>query len=440
MTAAPSAGHVAPRPSSATSVAVPTIGGPATTPAARNCWPIAQGTGMTPIEVWSLWTTGPETSGFTGLLDAFNASNPDLCAFNTEWGSTSGGRLSARILGGHPPETFQVQMGREFNDTYVDIPGGSTMRPIGSDIVYPGAFPAGLVKILAAADGSIYSVPLAVSRTNLLWYNTAVLVENGVSHPPATWDAFNADAAILKKAGLTPLAVGDSGIWATGMIFEDILIAQLGAGGFVGLWIGTTAWTDSRVTAALRELRTIVRSGWINADHGALSWGQAVDRVSSGKAAMTLMGDWADPEFISSGFEGYGWAAAPGNTGVFQVMGDSFALPLKAADPDGAKRLLMFLGTAPAEDMFNPYHGSVPPRLDAGVDPADGLQYTAYQRSAMGNWRTNTIVPSMEHGAAAAPAWKSAIEDAMTSFVANPDVTAAQGALVAAAHRFAPGP
>jgi hypothetical protein len=38
----------------------------------------------------------------------------------------------------------------------------------------------------------------------------------------------------------------------------------------------------------------------------------------------------------------------------------------------------------------------------------------------------------MEHGAAAAPSWKGAIETAVTSFVANPDAAALQTALVAA--------
>jgi hypothetical protein len=68
----------------------------------------------------------------------------------------------------------------------------------------------------------------------------------------------------------------------------------------------------------------------------------------------------------------------------------------------------------------------------AGNPPADAKQYSTYQKWAMGEWKGDTIVPSMEHGAAAAPSWKGAIETAVTSFVATPDVPTLQTALVAA--------
>jgi glucose/mannose transport system substrate-binding protein len=61
------------------------------------------------------------------------------------------------------------------------------------------------------------------------------------------------------------------------------------------------------------------------------------------------------------------------------------------------------------------------------------LAYNDYQKSAMGDWKSDTVVPSMEHGAAAAPAWKSAIEAALTTFVTGGDVAATQQALVTAA-------
>ena len=40
----------------------------------------------------------------------------------------------------------------------------------------------------------------------------------------------------------------------------------------------------------------------------------------------------------------------------------------------------------------------------------------------MADWREDTVVPSMEHGAASSPAWKSAIEAALTTFATGGDV------------------
>ena len=46
--------------------------------------------------------------------------------------------------------------------------------------------------------------------------------------------------------------------------------------------------------------------------------------------------------------------------------------------------------------------------------------------------KADAIVPSLEHGAAAAPSWKGAWETAVTAFVSNPDVPTIQTALAQA--------
>jgi glucose/mannose transport system substrate-binding protein len=104
-----------------------------------------------------------------------------------------------------------------------------------------------------------------------------------------------------------------------------------------------------------------------------------------------------------------------------------------AEHKDATKKLLTFMASAEGQDIFNPYKGSIPARIDAGTPPADGLQYNEYQKSALTDWKANTVVPSMEHGAAASPAFKSAIEAALTAMQGGTDVAGTQTALAAAA-------
>jgi glucose/mannose transport system substrate-binding protein len=294
-------------------------------------------------------------------------------------------------------------------------------------------FPQGVLDIVSAKDSSgtvhYYSVPANIHRANVLWYNKKILSDNGLT-PPKTWDEFMTVAEALKAKGITPLAVGDSGIWANGMILETILIATLGADGFDGLWTGATDWGSSQVTDALNTYKTVL--GYINPDHSSLSWDQAADLLISGKAAMTIMGDWANGEFTNKNFADYGWAAAPGNDKIYQALADSFGIPTKAKNKEAIKKFLALLGSAQGQDLFNPYKGSIPANTTAGNPPADAQQYTEYQKSAMTSWKTDAIVPSLEHGAAAAPSWKGAWEQAVTLFVTNTDVAAAQTALVQA--------
>jgi glucose/mannose transport system substrate-binding protein len=300
-------------------------------------------------------------------------------------------------------------------------------------------FPQGVLDIVSAKDSSgtvhYYSVPLDIHRANVLWYNKTVFTANSLT-PPTTWDQFFTDADALKAKGITPLAVGDNGIWATGMILESILISTLGADGYIGLWNGKTSWTDSKVTDGLNIYKKVL--GYVNSDHATLTWDQAADYLipaSAGaqpKAAMTLMGDWAAGEFDNKGFTDYGWMAAPGTDKIYDTLADSFGLPTKAVNKAGVKLFLTLLGSAAGQDIFNPYKGSIPANTTAGNPPASAKQYSTYQKWAMGEWKADAIVPSLEHGAAAAPSWKGAWETAVTSFVANPDVPTLQAALAQA--------
>ena len=63
-------------------------------------------------------------------------------------------------------------------------------------------------------NGQTYAVLVGVHRGNDLWYNKKVLEKNGIKvGDKMTFAEFFAAAEKLKAAGVTPLAVGDSGIF-----------------------------------------------------------------------------------------------------------------------------------------------------------------------------------------------------------------------------------
>jgi glucose/mannose transport system substrate-binding protein len=428
-TTKPSSGAAA-----ATSAAAAATGTPAVS-ASASAAGAACPAGSTQIEVQSWWTTGGESTGLEKVFTAFNAKNPDLCAYNAAIaggaGTVAQGVVKTRVLGGTPPDTFQVHMGHELRDTYVNLTSGALLTPLGTDVVDPTKFAPGVVDIIKGKDGQVYTVPMNIHRANELWYNKKVLADAGIAAPAKTWDELLTQATTLKAKNIAALAVGTKDIWPAGMVFEAILIGNLGSDGFNGLWTGTTKWDDPKVTAALEQLKKVLAV--TNTDAASLSWDQANDLVIKGKAAYTLMGDWANGDYVAKKFTDYGWAPAPGNDGIYQALADSFPLPAKAPHPDAVKKLLTYMATAEAQDIFNPYKGSIPARIDAGNPPAGGQQYNDYQKSAIQDWKSNKVVPSMEHGAAAAPSWKSEIEAALTVFVTGGDVASTQTALVAAA-------
>jgi glucose/mannose transport system substrate-binding protein len=381
------------------------------------------------VEVFSWWTTGGEANGLQKLMDQFNSEHPNAEVFNAAVaggaGSNAKAVLKTRMLGGDPPDSFQVHMGHELIDTWVTT---GYMEPL--DDVYAtyglnDVFPQGVLDIVSY-DGHPWSVPVNIHRSNVLWYNKTVFANNGIEKAPETWDEFIADAEILKAAGITPLALGDNGPWAAGHLFEDLLAGVLGADTYKGLWTGQTSWEDAKVTDALNTFRTVL--SYVNEDHSALTWDQANQYVIDGKAAMTIMGDWCDGDYVAKGFTDYGWAPVPGTAGIYVALSDTFGLPKGAKHADLTKEFLGVLGSKQGQEAFNILKGSICARTDC-----DYSNFDAYLQSSASDWQKDTIVPSVIHGAAASEGWVTAYTDAIAAFVTNKDVASTQDALIQAA-------
>jgi glucose/mannose transport system substrate-binding protein len=376
------------------------------------------------LEIFSWWTTGGEAAGLDALFEMYRQQNPGVDIINATVaggaGSNAKAVLKTRMLGGDPPDSFQVHMGQELIDTWVVSDKMESLEDIYKEMGFNQALPRAVLDMVSY-NGKPYAVPVNVHRANVTWYNKKVFSDAGLK-PPETFDEFFSVAETLKGKGITPLALGDNGPWAAVHLFETVLIGTLGAEGYSGLWTGATAWTDPRVAQALETMKRML--GYVNADHAALSWDQANDLVISGRASMTIMGDWVDGDYAAKKFTDYGWVLAPGNQGVFDALSDTFGLPKGARDREQALNWLRLVGTVEGQDAFNPLKGSIPANTNAGK-----ATYDAYLQSAMRDWNSHTIVPSLAHGAAASEGWVTAITDAISVFVTRQDVASTQRAL-----------
>jgi putative multiple sugar transport system substrate-binding protein len=383
----------------------------------------------TPVEVFSWWTTGGEANGLQKLIDQFNAAHPDAEVINAAVaggaGSNAKAVLKTRMLGGDPPDSFQVHMGHELLDTWVKTGYMEALDDVYKQYGFNDAFAPGVLAIVSD-QGHPYSVPVNIHRANVLWFNKDVFAKNGLTaEDVATFEGFKAAAEKLKAAGITPLALGDNGAWAATNLFETVLIGTLGAEKYKGLWDCTTDWSGPEVKKAIENYKMML--GYINSDHTALSWDQANQLVIDGKAAMTIMGDWANGDYTAKNFTGYGWALAPGNKGIFDALSDSFGLPKNTKNPALMKEFLGVLGSKQGQEDFNILKGSICARTDC-----DYSKFNPYLQSSAKDWTKDAIVPSLAHGAAASEGWLTSINDLMPVFVANGDVTAFQAGLVQA--------
>ena len=383
------------------------------------------------VEVFTWWASGSEKLGLDALVEVFNAQHPDIEFIN---GAVAGGAgsaakdlLQSRLQAGDPPDTFQAHAGAELTD-YINAGQLEDVSDLYDEFDLRDAFPADLVDRLTV-DGKIYSVPSNIHRANVVWANPTVIEDAGLD-PATTYDGLDDWFAALdavQASGKTALSVATT--WTQVHLLETVLLADLGAEGYSGLWDGSTDWNGSDVTAALEDFEKLM--SYTNTDRDGLDWPDATQQVIDGQAAFNVMGDWAVAAFEDAGLEGgtdFLYFPVPGTDGVFDFLADSFTLPVGAPHPGGAKAWLQTVGSLEGQVAFNKAKGSIPARTDA--DPAE---FSEYQQSAIESFGQDTIVSSLAHGAAAPIATLNAVSDAVSKFTTGAsDIATFQSELAAA--------
>jgi ABC-type glycerol-3-phosphate transport system substrate-binding protein len=238
------------------------------------------------LVVGSWWTAGGEAEGLNGMFRIYESKYPDVEIVNATVAGGAGTNFKAilktRLIGGDPPDTFQLHAGLEVEGYSPE----QYLEPIDDIYASEGleaAFPTDLLTLLKAYGGHYWGVPVNIHRSNVLWYNKAVFEANGLT-PPANFDEFVTVAEALKAAGITPFVLGTKEGWEAGHIFEDILAGTLGAEKYNGLWDGTVPWTDAGVTQALENFAMML--GYANPDHSAHTWDSAGEFLIAGTGGM----------------------------------------------------------------------------------------------------------------------------------------------------------
>jgi glucose/mannose transport system substrate-binding protein len=379
------------------------------------------------LEIFSWWTGGGEAAGLDALVARFSEMYPDVNVINSAVAGGSGVNaravLQTRMLGGDPPDTFQVHAGEELNAVWVAEGKMVPLNDIYEENGWLEQYPQGLLDLISDDEGNIYSVPVNIHRSNVLWYVPANLEEWGVT-VPADWDEFiSTTCPALQAAGKVPLSVGEN--WTQAHLWESIALAYLGVEGYNGLWSGATAWDSDEVVAVFDKFGQILDC--TNEDRNALSWQDASQMVAEGNAAFNIMGDWAAGYFLVDlalePGEGFAWSASPGTDGVFMMLSDTFGLPVGAPHEANVRAWLSFLGSAEAQDIFNPLKGSLPANTSADI--TNGELYNAYFQDAYEDWTTNDIVGSQAHGAVAPPNFTNAFSTVIASFADDRDAATA---------------
>lgn len=367
------------------------------------------------LEIFSWWA-GDEGPALEALIDLYNEKHSNVEVINATVTGGSGVNakavLKTRMLGGDPPDSFQVHAGQELIGTWVAAGRMLDLTSLYEDQGWLDVFPDDLINLIGTEDG-IWSVPVNVHRSNVMWYSPSKLEEWGVE-APETWSEFFATAEKLEEQGVTPLSLATN--WTVNHLWESVALGVLGPDKWDALWNGELEWTSEEAVEVWATMDKVL--DYVNEDYASLSWQQATDMVVEGEAAFNIMGDWAEGYMRTTlelaPKEDYMWAASPGTEGSFMFLADSFGFPKGVKNKAAALEWLKVCGSKEGQDIFNPIKGSISARTDSDLS-----KYEVYQQSAAKDFADNRIVGSLAHGAVANEGFMGDFATVMEMFLKN---------------------
>jgi glucose/mannose transport system substrate-binding protein len=376
------------------------------------------------LEVVSWWTSGSEAAALHVLLTAFRDSNPGVKAVNAAVAGGAGSNaiveLAKRLQRGDPPDVWQTFAGKS-------VQGYAKRGQVRSvEAVYARqelrATMNSAILDAVMRDGRPYGVPTGAHRSNVLWFNQALLKKAGVAPPSSdyTLDLFLADLEKVKASGTTPLCLGAKDPFTTVELFENTLLSSIGTSGWKDVVGDDLHWRGDRVQTALKRFGAML--GYADPAASRLTWDQATKKLASGGCAYESMNDSAFGELLAAGAkegEDFGATAFPGTSGSFLAVVDVFVAATKAKN---AKNALAFLGAIDEPDTqvaFNKAKGSVPVVRDVDVS-----SLAAYQRASAKALWSSPVLLSITHGEAMSPEFQEGFYDAVSTYVRTRDADA----------------
>ena len=202
-------------------------------------------------------------------------------------------------------------------------------------------------------DGHQYFVP----NKNYPWavyYRKSLWKEKGYT-APRTWAQFVALAKKMQNDGLTPIAFTDKDGWPPMGWFDIINMRINGYDYHVRLMAGKQSWDSPQVKAVFnkwRELFPYYSEGTLG-----LSWQDGAAQLENKQAGMFLLGGFLTGAMKPANAKDVDFFPFPvinprwGQDSIDAPI-DGYMVSKRPKNLDGAKKLVGFLGTAPAIDAY----------------------------------------------------------------------------------------
>lgn len=233
--------------------------------------------------------TGPLSGGINEMAENFNRTSPgvNVRATGFEHESFKVG-INVMLAGGSPPDMFSYWAGAKIQamvDQNYLAPIDDAWNEAELDQIFPPA-----VAQACTYYTHKYALPLTQHYVTF-FYNTKIFEKHGITSPES-WEDFIAVCDKLKRAGVTPVALGSREKWPAQFWFDYLMLRTAGPDYRQELMDGSASYGDPEVEKVFAIWKSLLDAGYFNDSPNQLDWSEASKLVQSGEAAMTLMGTW----------------------------------------------------------------------------------------------------------------------------------------------------
>lgn len=378
------------------------------------------------VDVLHGWTTAGDARAVGAIKELLNKAGH-------HWSDREGvddiiAESERRIRAGHAPTAAAIAGVKIQN--WAGRNALADLSAIAQEQNWQQCLPAELLN-MAQVDGKPVAAIVNVSRVNVLWVNLEVMRKVGENSAPTSWDAFFKLCEKLQHKGITPIAHSNES-WQIATVFEMVALSVGGADWYrrafcQGVHSALNGKEMQQVIATFKRLKPYCSDDPVGRDFSLVS-----ADVSTGRAAMQIMGDWVRGEFESAGMKAgqdYGFWSAPGCATDFVFASDTL-LMFKQTDPARRQAQLDFarvLMSPEGQFAYNKKKGSIPSRNDFDVS-ALGEYVVNSHKDFTAAASQKTLVPSFIHNMALQDKQKEHLIDAIDAIWKNDDVSTSRAA------------
>ena len=238
----------------------------------------------------------------------------------------------------------------------------------GLDDVYAPGFTA-----LATSGEGKYFLP-----TSYYWwavyYRPSIFEQVGVQAPIETWDELLAACDTFNAAGIAPFAIGTKFRWPAAAWFDYINMRTNGPQFHIDLMLLKESYEDERVKQTFAHWQELLDHNCFMEDPAAYDWNEALDVMVQNEAAMYLMGGFITdsfPDEMESDLDFFRFPIINPDMPIGEdAPTDGFFMSANAANPEGAKEFLMYLGSQEVQQQGFDELGRLPTRTDVDISAA----------------------------------------------------------------------